>query len=190
MSGSLSTYLETALLNHAFGGPAYVPPSALYAALFTTIPTPDGGGTEVPPGGGYSRLPVLFSAATGSPPTMSNPAALQWPTASVPWGTLTAGGVFDNPTAGNMLGSAQLVSAVDGITPAPLAVNAGMIFRLPALGLVIGFIMPPFAPVPFAGPMPFVGPATSRRVAMRPMRGEVIDGAGVARQGVVMAPRP
>jgi hypothetical protein len=184
VSGSLSTYLETALLNHVFGGPTYLPPSALFVALFTTIPTPDGGGTEVPPGGGYSRLPVIFSAASGSPPTMNNPAAIQWPVASVSWGTLTAGGVFDGPTAGNMLGSARLVSAVDGITPATLTVEPGMIFRLPPLGLVIGFIMPPMAPVPF------VGPPTARRPVMRPMRGEVIDGSGVARLGVVMAPRP
>lgn len=182
MSGSLSTWLETQLLNLTFAGGTFAPPSGIFAALFTVMPTPDGGGTEVA-GGGYTRLPVNFSQAAGSPPTMSNTDALQWATASAPWGTLLGGGLYDAPTFGNFLGAARLVSAVDGITPAQIAVNAGMIFRLPAMGVVVGFVIPPATPVPFAGP-------PRRSLVMQPIPGEVIDAAGVGRMGLVMAPGP
>jgi hypothetical protein len=183
VSGSLSTYLETALLNHAFGGPDYVPPTAIYAALFLAAPTADGGGNEVT-GGGYVRMPVSFGAPAGSPPTLNNPNAVQWPAASTDWGAVVAGGVYDAASAGNFLGFGVLVSAVDGVTAVPLTVTAGMIFQIPATGLVLGFTVPASSALPFT-------PPTTRRLSMRPMRGQVIDGAGVARQGIVMgAARP
>jgi hypothetical protein len=182
MSGSLSTYLETALLNHTFGGPDYVPPSAFYTALFTVAPTMDGGGTEVA-GGNYVRQPVTFSAPSGSPPLVNNPNQVQWAAASADWGTLTSGAVFDAATGGNMLGFAYLVSALDGVTLAPIAVLAGMIFRLPPLGLVLGFTSA-------SGPVVFTPPTRASRLSMRPIAGEVLDGAGVGRMGLVMAPTP
>lgn len=188
MSGSMSTYLETALLNHVFGGPDYIPPTAIFAALSTTMPTPDGGFTEIPVSGGtgYFRQGVGFSAPAGSPPSMSNPNAVQWPTAQIDWGVVMAGGLFDSPTGGNFLGFAPLVSAVDGVTPATINILAGMIMRLPPAGLVVGFILPPPSPVPFTPPAAgMIG-----RLSMRPIVGQVIDGAGVPRRGVVMAPRP
>lgn len=179
MSGALTTYLQTALLNHIFGGLVYPPPSGLYAALYTTAPTIDGAGAEVA-GGNYARQPVTFSAPEGSPPLVKNPNAVQWPAASADWGVLTAGGLFDAPIFGNLLGYAYLVSAVDGVTLAPIEVKAGMIFRLPALGLVFGFTAP-------SGPVPFTTPSGSRLV-MRPIAGAVVDGGGVGRMGLVMEP--
>lgn len=180
MSGALSTYLETALLNHVFGGPTYPPPFGFYCGLYTTAPTADGGGVEVATGS-YARQAVTFSAPSGSPPLVRNPDAVQWGAASADWGLIRAGGLFDQPIAGNMLGFAFLVSAVDGVTLAPIQLNAGMIFRLPALGLVFGFTAPDSSPVPF------VGPPTSR-LAMRPIAGAVVDGAGIGRTGLVMEP--
>lgn len=183
MSGSLSTWLETALLNLAFAGGTFVPPSTLWVALFSVVPTPDAPTNEIT-GGSYGRQPVMFNTASGSPPTMANTEALQWPTATTDWGVVAAGGVFDNPALGNFLGSAALVSAVDGVTPAPLVVNAGMIFRLPAAGLVLGFVATPPTQVPFV-PGPDVR-NIERRMSMRPVVGEVIDGAGVGRMGLRM----
>lgn len=183
MSGSLSTYLETALLNHVFAGINYPPPSQFFVGLFNTTPTADGGGVEVATGG-YARQPVTFSAPVGSPPLVNNPQAVQWGAASADWGVVTSGGLFDNIMGGNFLGFAHLVSAVDGVTLAPIAVLAGMIFRLPPLGLVVGFTPPPSTPVPFT-------PTGMRsRLTMRPIVGEVIDGAGVGRMGLVMASEP
>lgn len=182
MSGAFSTYLETALLDHIFGFAAYTPPGGFYCALFLTPPTADGGGVEVATGG-YARQPVTFSAPSGSPPLVSNPDAVQWGTASADWGVITSGGLFDAPTFGNLLGFAYLVSAVDGVSLAPFQVSAGMIFRLPALGLVFGFTPPASTPVPFT-------PTAASRLAMRPIVGEVIDGAGIGRMGLVMEPGP
>lgn len=181
MSGSLSTYLETALLNHVFGGLPYVPPPSLYVGLFNAPPTADGGGAEVATGG-YARQPVTFSAPVGSPPLVNNPEAVQWGAASADWGVVTSGGLFDNIFGGNFLGFAYLVSAVDGVTLAPIEVKAGFVFRLPPLGLVVGFTPPPSTPVPFTTP------SMASRLVMRPIVGEVLDGAGVGRMGLVMAP--
>lgn len=180
MSGALTTYLQTALLNHIFGGIAYPPPAAFFVSLFTTAPTIDGGGVEVV-GGNYFRQPVTFSAPLGSPPVVNNPNAVQWGAASADWGMIRAGGVYDAPTMGNLLGFAFLVSAVDGVTLAPMQVNAGMIFRLPAMGLVFGFTIPDSSPVPFE-------PTAASGLIMRPIAGAVVDGAGVGRMGLVMEP--
>jgi hypothetical protein len=179
----MSTWLETALLNHVFGGPDYVPPTAFYAALFTAPPTADGGGTEVT-GGNYTRLPVTFSAPAGSPPTINNPAPLEWSAASTDWGIVTSGGVYDALAGGNFLGFGNLVSAVDGVTPAQIPIAAGQIFRLPPGGLVVGFTVTPPTPVAFT-PTPTQQP----RLSMRLVAGEVIDGAGIVRQALVIPRR-
>lgn len=182
MSGSLSTYLETALLNHVFSGVPYTPPSGFFCALFLTPPTPDGGGVEVS-GGNYARQPVTFSAPSGSPPLVNNPDAVQWAAAATDWGVVTSGALFDNIIGGNFLGFAHLVSAVDGVSLAPISVLAGFIFRLPPLGLVVGFTPPSSTPVPFT-------PNLTSRLTMRPIAGAVVDGAGIGRMGLVMAPGP
>jgi hypothetical protein len=185
MSGTLSTWLETALLDLTFAGGTFVPPNALYVALFLTIPGIDGSGGVEPTTGGYARQTVTFSPSSGSPPLTSNQDAIQWATASAPWGTLTGGGVFDDPVFGNFYGAAPLVSALDGVTPAPITIGAGMIMRLPAMGLVLGFSVPPSTRVPFTPPT-----TLRSRVSMRPIVGEVIDGSGVGRMGLVMEPGP
>jgi len=181
MSGTFSTYLESALLGHVFAGVNYVAPAAVFAALFTATPTPDGGGTEVA-GGSYMRMAVAFSAPSGSPPTTSNPNAIQWAMATADWGVCTAAGLYDAPTLGNFLGAAPLVSAVDGVTPGPINIPAGSIFRLPPQGMVLGFVIPPQTPVPFTAE----ALVRARRPMMRPVVGEVLDGSGVGRMGLVM----
>lgn len=183
MSGSLSTYLETALLNHVFGGPDYVPPAQFYLALLTQSSTADTPGPEVT-GTGYARSPITFNPPAGSPPLISNPNAIQYATAATAWGVVTAGAIYDAGSGGNYLGFGQLVSALDGITPAPLNVQPGSIVRIPAMGVVLGFAVPPVSAVLWTHP------GAARRLSMRPVIGQVIDGAGVARTGVVMEPRP
>ena len=115
-----SDYLEDKVLDHVFGGNAYTAPSTLYVALYTVAPTDTGGGTEVS-GGAYARQSVAFTT-TGN--TTSNSAAVEYPTATSAFGTVTHVGVFDASTGGNLMAYATLSSSK--------TIDTGDVFRVPA----------------------------------------------------------
>lgn len=117
---SFSDYLETKVLDHVFGGTAYTAPSTLYVALFTAAPSDSGGGTEVS-GGGYARQTIAF---TTSGDTTSNNAAIEFPTATANYGSVTHVGIFDASSAGNLMAHAQLTSAKN--------IETGDVFRIPS----------------------------------------------------------
>ena len=116
---SFSNFLETEILDHVFAGAAYTAPSTLYLALFTAAPGETGGGTEVS-GGAYARQSVAF---TTSGNTTSNTAAVEFPTATASFGTVTHVGVFDASTSGNLMAYATLSSSK--------AIDTGDVFRVP-----------------------------------------------------------
>lgn len=116
---SFSNYLENKLLAHAFSGTAYTAPTTMYLALFTSNPDEDGSGTEVS-GGGYVRKAVAFTT-TGS--TASNSAAVEYPTATANYGTVTHVGVYDASTGGNLMAYAALTSSK--------TIETGDVFRIP-----------------------------------------------------------
>lgn len=115
-----SNFLETEILDHVFGGNAYTAPATLYLALYTATPSDTGGGTEVS-GGSYARQTVAFTV-TGD--TASNTSAVEFPTATANWGTITQVGVFDASTAGNLLAYADL--------SASKIIESGDVLRVPA----------------------------------------------------------
>ena len=117
---SFSDYLETKVLDHVFAGTAYTAPSTLYVALFTAAPSDSGGGTEVS-GGGYARQTIAF---TTSGDTTSNNAAIEFPTATANYGSVTHVGIFDASSAGNLMAHAQLTSAKN--------IETGDVFRIPS----------------------------------------------------------
>jgi hypothetical protein len=117
---SFSNYLETKILDHVFGGTAYTAPATLYVALYTAAPDDTGGGTEVS-GGGYARQTIAF---TTSGDTTSNTAAVEFPTATANYGTVTHVGVFDASTGGNLMAYAALTSSK--------AIETNDVFRIPA----------------------------------------------------------
>ena len=104
---SLSNYLETALLNHAFCGTPYTQPSGLYLALYTVDPGDAAGGTEVS-GGSSARQSITGSVASGVFTAGSMP--LDFPSATGSWGTVTHVGIFDALTGGNLLASGALTT--------------------------------------------------------------------------------
>jgi hypothetical protein len=122
---SFSNFLETEILDHVFAGSAYTAPSTHYLALFTAAPGETGGGTEVS-GGAYVRKAVAF---TTSGNTTSNNAAVEFPTASASWGTVTHVGVFDASSSGNLMAYATL--------SASKAIASGDVFRVPNADLDI-----------------------------------------------------
>ena len=116
---SFSNYLETEILDHVFGGNAYTAPATLYVGLYTSAPSDAGGGTELS-GDGYARQTATFTV-TGD--TASNSAAIEYPTATASWGTVTHIGVFDALSGGNLL--------VYGTLTTSKLVDSGDVFRIP-----------------------------------------------------------
>src|SRR5210317_1809693 len=116
---SFSNYLETELLDHVFAGNAYTSPTTVYVGLFTSNPDEDGSGTEVS-GGSYARQAGTFSV-TGN--TATTTAAIEFPTATGTWGTVTHIGIYDAVSAGNLLAYAALTTSK--------SIASGDVFRIP-----------------------------------------------------------
>ena len=124
---SFTNFLETEILDHVFAGSAYTAPATLYLALYTAAPGETGGGTEVSTSGtAYARQTVAFTT-TGN--TTSNTAAVEYPTATASFGTVTHVGVFDAATSGNLMAYAAL--------SASKTIDTGDVFRVPAADLDI-----------------------------------------------------
>ena len=116
---SFSNFLETEILDHVFAGAAYTAPTTKYVALYTAAPGETGGGTELS-GSAYVRKAIAF-ATSGN--TTSNNAAIEFPTATGSWGSVTHVGVFDALTSGNLMAYATLTSAK--------TIDSGDVFRIP-----------------------------------------------------------
>jgi hypothetical protein len=107
MPGSKSDFLEAKVLDHVLGGPDYARAATVYIALFTAAPADAGGGTEVS-AGAYARVALTnnstnWPAASGTTTVKQNGAAVTFPRATAPWGTVGWFAIFDAATAGNLL---------------------------------------------------------------------------------------
>jgi hypothetical protein len=122
---SFSNYLENKVLLHVFGATPYTAPSTLYVALFTSDPGEAGSGTEVS-GGSYARQTATFTVSTN---IASNTAAIEFPTASASWGTVTYGAVYDAVSGGNLLASGALTTSK--------TIASGDVLRIPASSFTI-----------------------------------------------------
>ena len=118
---SFSNYLETEILDHVFAGAAYTAPTTKYLALFTALADGEAGSVTEVTGGGYARQTVAF---TTSGNTTSNNAAVEFPTATANYGTVTHVAVFDASTSGNMMAYAALSSNK--------TIETGDVFRVPS----------------------------------------------------------
>lgn len=122
---SFSNYLENKVLLHVFGATAYTAPTTLYVALFTSNPGETGAGTEVS-GGSYARQTITFTV-TGA--QAANTAAVEFPTASASWGTVTYAAIYDASTGGNMLDYGALTTSK--------TIASGDVLRIPASSYTI-----------------------------------------------------
>lgn len=123
---SFTIFLEDEILNRYFRDTTvYVPVAQLYIALYSVAPIESGGGTELS-GGGYTRMPVTFTAPVAG--VIENTADVTFPTATgAPW-SIAAFAIVDalvDPS--NMLGYKA--------TSATIAV--GNRARFPAGGLTV-----------------------------------------------------
>jgi hypothetical protein len=125
---SLSTYLKNKIADGVLRNVTYTFPTTVYLGLFLTDPTNDNTGTEVS-GGSYARLPLTFGAASGG--VSITTADVIYSTATVDWGTIVYGGIYDAVSGGNLL----FHSAFN----APKLIKIGDIFKILAGDLVNNF---------------------------------------------------
>lgn len=117
---SFSDTFETHVLNYVFTSTSLTRPTAWYLALFTTNPGDGDSGTEVS-GGGYARQSVTF---TTSGDTASNSAAVEFPTATAGYGTVSHVGVYTASSGGTLIAHAALSSSK--------SIETGDVFRIPS----------------------------------------------------------
>ena len=118
---SLTNSFETSVLTWLLtnGPPSPARPTAWYLGLFTAAPGEAGGGTELS-GSGYARQSITFTVSGNN---ASNNAAIEFPTASGSWGTITHVAVFDASTSGNMIAYASLTASK--------TIDTGDVLRVP-----------------------------------------------------------
>jgi hypothetical protein len=117
---SFSDTFETHVLDYVFTSNGLTRPTAWYLALFTTNPADDDTGTEVT-GGGYARQSVTFTVTND---TASNTSAIEFPTATANYGTVSHVGVYTASTGGDLIAHAALTSSK--------SIEVGDVFRVPA----------------------------------------------------------
>ena len=133
----LSAITSNGTINFATGG--VTRGSGVYLGLFTGAPTDSGGGTEVSSSGsGYSRI-LTGSAISGggvqgdfvqaTSGTVATDGEIIWDASTADWGNVTAIGLFDASTGGNLLIYGSLASVVEMLS--------GDTFKIPLGGFTI-----------------------------------------------------
>ncbi|MDP4299939.1 phage tail fiber protein [Leptothrix discophora] len=109
-----TTFLANKLLEHQVGKTAYTMPT-VFVGLSSTTPALAGTGITEPSGGSYARVATSGATwATAASGSISNAAAITFPTATADWAAaanLTYGVLYDASTAGNVLGYGVLTVA-------------------------------------------------------------------------------
>ena len=117
---SFTDTFETRVLTWVFTASSATRPTAWFVALYTAGPNDTGGGTEVS-GGGYVRKAATF---TVSGDTASNSGAIEYPTATANYGTVSHVGIFDASSGGNLIAYAALTVSK--------TISTGDVLRIPA----------------------------------------------------------
>ena len=117
---SFTDTFETRVLTWVFTASSATRPTAWFIALYTAAPNDTGGGTEVS-GGGYVRKSATF---TVSGDTASNSGAIEYPTATGNYGTVSHVGIFDASSGGNLIAYASLSVSK--------TMSTGEVLRMPA----------------------------------------------------------
>lgn len=95
----VSNHLKKRALDWLMTTAAVARPSAWYLALYSTAPNDNGGGVEVT-GSGYARQPVTFGAPADGVSISTNQQSFG---ATSDWDVVTAAGIFDAASGGNLL---------------------------------------------------------------------------------------
>ena len=119
---SFSNTYETHVLNYVFTTTSVTRPTAWYLALFTSNPAEDASGSEVSASGtAYARQSAAFTVSGNA---ASNSAAIEFPTATASYGTVTHVGVYTASSGGDLIAYAALSTSK--------AIDTGDVFRVPS----------------------------------------------------------
>lgn len=119
---SFTNDLETELLDHVFAGNAFTSPTTLYVSLHTGNPGETGSITNEVSGGAYARQTATFTVSGN---TATTSAAIEFPTATASYGTVTHIGVHS--TSSGSSGFLAYAGLTDDKT-----IATGDVFRIPA----------------------------------------------------------
>lgn len=124
---AMSDYLENKLIDFVFRGQTYTPPTNTYIGLLTSAPNDANTGSNVVEvsGGSYARVAVgatllnwsgtqsntANTASTGTSGTTYNINPIAFPSPTGNWGVITAFGMFDASSGGNLLFYGNLTTA-------------------------------------------------------------------------------
>lgn len=123
---TFSDYLEKKILDHTFLGTAFTQPASIFIKLHSGDPGKNGTSNAA---GNTTRVACsAFNAASATGGTKTSNAAVQW-TNVTPAETYSYISLWDDPSAGNCLGSGQLT--------APVPVSVGATFTIASGALTI-----------------------------------------------------
>lgn len=124
---SFSNTYETHVLNYVFTSTSVTRPTAWYVALFTSNPGETDGGTEVSTSGtAYARQSASFTVSGN---LATNSAAIEFPTATADFGTITHIGIYTASTLGDLIAYSALDTSK--------SITTGDVFRIPTNDLDI-----------------------------------------------------
>ncbi len=113
---SFTNRTAAAVLNYIFGNTSdFDTQPTIHVGLFTAAPGEDGtGGTEVS-GNAYARVvaaaAVWANATNADPSVLDNATAINFPTPTGSWGTVTHFGIFDAASAGDIIAIGALTAS-------------------------------------------------------------------------------
>ena len=142
MSDAMTNHLENVLINHVIRNTAYTTPgTSIYVGLIGYYESGGTNGAETgttaskeKSGGSYARVQVTGWTSpidVGTSGSITNTAAITFPTATGDWGHVSGVFIADHATAGNMLLHGSLTS--------PREVKNGDVFKFNATDLDISF---------------------------------------------------
>lgn len=127
LTGAATYFLLNALLDHVLNNNAFTSPTALYAALFSTLPAQDGSGGVELSGGGYARKEIVGGFDAPANGATANSSVESHGTATADWAEAVGGGLFDAATLGNLLLMGNLGTPVTVFTDDSFEWPAGSI---------------------------------------------------------------
>lgn len=102
-----TTYFKNMMAGALFGkSSVFNIPDTYYLAVSTTNPSEDGSNFTEPTDPMYSRVAIANSSESFTDPsdgTVANKQNIELAESSEDWGSVSATGVFDSPTGGNLL---------------------------------------------------------------------------------------
>jgi len=138
---ALTDYAENKIVDALLRAQSLGAPATLYVGLMTSACSDSAAGTEVS-GGSYARVGVTASlanfsgtqsagsttASSGTGGVSSNNGAINFPTPSAGWGTVTHWGIWDASTSGNLwicaaLTASKTINSGDSVSFAAAALS-------------------------------------------------------------------